>query len=296
MLRTVVTFLIKFWFAGCGGVKIFGHYRWFFFCQPMLYYLLVNALFLRDLPFLAAKLIFVSYITLCIHDLMYNVIIITNDYFNCTSHHRQNRWGGHSTSSRGIRVWVLKGSYVVNKRETSKFSSARSSSVLLLKVEQSNAAWGHSSGELWATLVRLVDWLKAINESEWLIEEDKPDTGERCCSEAAVDWEQEQEEKSWDAGVQSEQVDISSTPEKAIIRGKDRGRKNWAAASLWLWFSCSCCSLANLYERRKHWRLSISCLNLSSKGTRKMSLEEWWTICGSSEKATYAASIWVFKW
>jgi len=27
MLRTVVTFLIKFWFPGCGGVKIFGHYR-----------------------------------------------------------------------------------------------------------------------------------------------------------------------------------------------------------------------------------------------------------------------------
>jgi len=39
----------------------------------MLYYLLVNVLFLRDLPFLAANLIFVSYITLCIHDLMYNV-------------------------------------------------------------------------------------------------------------------------------------------------------------------------------------------------------------------------------
>jgi hypothetical protein len=28
MLRTAVTFLIKFWFAGhCGSIKIFGHYR-----------------------------------------------------------------------------------------------------------------------------------------------------------------------------------------------------------------------------------------------------------------------------
>jgi hypothetical protein len=39
----------------------------------MLYYLLLNILFVRDLPFLAVKLYFVLYITLCIHDLMYNV-------------------------------------------------------------------------------------------------------------------------------------------------------------------------------------------------------------------------------